>query len=312
MGGRFIDGTWTVEKTWENKKDGSFKRQESVFRHPMGLDTPYPAESGRYHLYVSYACPWAHRTLMTRALMGLEECISVSSVHPLMTDDGWHFSPEDPHYPCSDDLFAEPFLRNIYLRADPTFTGRVTVPILWDKKTNTLLNNESSEIIREFTRHFGEFSTRESSLYPPSLQSDVDAAMDAIYRPINNGVYRCGFAGNQEVYNQALGELFAALDHWDKVLGQQRFMTGDTLTLADLALFATLIRFDSVYYVHFKTNIRHIYEYPHLWRFVREVYNTPHVAEITHIDQIKEHYFRSHPHLNPKGFIPGGPHLHLT
>jgi putative glutathione S-transferase len=310
MGGRLIEGRWVVTPTWEKASDGSFQRQLSSFRNWTGHGE-LEVEPDRYHLFVSHACPWAHRTLITRALLGLEEVVSVSAVHPLMTDDGWHFDPEDPDHPCRDDLFGERFLRDLYLRADPGFTGRVTVPILWDRQSETIVNNESRDIIQMFATDFATLGSRHCALYPEVLRAQIDEAMDAIYEPINNGVYRCGFAGNQAAYDRALGQLFEALDHWEGVLSRQRFMTGDTLTLADIALFTTLLRFDPVYYLHFKTNRRHIYDYPNLWGFVRDVYQLPHVAETCRIDQIKEHYYRSHTQLNPRGFVPGGPELDL-
>lgn len=309
MGGRFIDGQWITEKNWEKAADGSFKRQVSVFRNWTAPDGVFPVEAGRYHLYISHACPWAHRTLIVRALLGLEDVISVSAVHPLMTDDGWHFDAEDAEYPCRDHLYGEPFLRNIYLRANSQYTGRVTVPILWDKQTETIVNNESRDIIQMLATDFAALGTRQADLYPEALRAEIDAAMDHIYQPINNGVYRCGFAGNQAAYDQALMELFEALDHWESVLSRQRFMTGEALTLADIALFTTLVRFDAVYYVHFKTNIQRIVDYPGLWRFVRAVHQWPQIAGTCHMDQIKEHYYRSHLQLNPRGIVPGGPVL---
>jgi putative glutathione S-transferase len=311
MGGRLIEGKWFTEKSWEKADDGSFKRQVSVFRERTGTEGSFLAEAGRYHLYVSYACPWAHRTLIVRALLGLEEVVSVSAVHPLMTDEGWHFDPEDTDHPCVDDLYGESFLRDLYRRADSQYTGRVTVPILWDKQTETIVNNESREIIQMLATDFADLGSRQMELYPEARRESIDAAMDRIYQSINNGVYRCGFAGNQAAYDQALSQLFEALEHWDGVLSRQRFMTGERLTLADVALFTTLLRFDPVYYVHFKTNLRHIVDFPSLWRFVREVYQWPQIAGTCRMDEIKQHYYRSHPQLNPRGIVPGGPKLRL-
>ena len=309
MGGRLIDGEWTTKKTWEQGQKGQFKRQESQFRSRIDPEGAYPPEADRYHLYVSYACPWAHRTLMVRALMGLENVISVSVVHPLMTDEGWHFAPDDPTFPTPDQLYGEPFLRNLYLKADPQCTGRVTVPVLWDQKTQAIVSNESKEIIRDMAIHFAPLGTIDADLYPEELREVVDEAMDHFYQPINNGVYRCGFAGTQEAYEESLEEMFAALDHWDEVLSQQNYVAGEKLTIADLALYATLVRFDPVYYVHFKTCRKHIYEYPGLWRFVCALYHHPRLRSTLHMDHIKDHYFRSHPQLNPRGFVPPGPAL---
>jgi putative glutathione S-transferase len=311
MGGRLVQGQWTTKPDWEKTTDGSFKRQESFFRHFVGTEPRFAVAEGRYHLFISHACPWAHRTMIVRALLGLEDAISVSAVHPLMTDEGWHFDPEDPEYPTVDALFGERYLRDVYLRADPEFTGRVTVPVLWDRVEQTIVNNESREIIEMFSTVFEPLWTRPCALYPEDLRTEINAAMDAIYGPINNGVYRCGFAGTQAAYDAALAGLFGALEHWEDVLGRQRFMVGESMTLADVALFTTLVRFDLVYYVHFKTNLRHIYEMPNLWGFVRDVYQMTNVAETCRLDEYKVHYYRSHPQLNPRGFVPGGPQLNL-
>jgi putative glutathione S-transferase len=306
MGGRLVEGQWTTKSNWEQSEDGAFQRQESVFRDTVGGDA-HPVAPGRYHLYVSHACPWAHRTLITRALLGLDDAISVSVVHPHMTGEGWHFGGADDAYPTPDHLYGKPFLRELYTKADPQFTGRVTVPILWDRERETIVNNESREIIVQLNDAFRPLATRERDLYPSALRPTIDAAIDAIYPVINNGVYRCGFAAKESAYQTAFDELFSALDHWDQVLATQRFTCGDSLTLADICLFTTLFRFDSVYYVHFKCNGRHIYEYAHLWRFVRDVYQTEGVAETCHLDHIKLHYYRSHLQLNPRGFVPVGP-----
>ena len=308
MGGRLIDGTWTTKRDLEQSEDGSFQRQESVFRATVG-SASHPLESGRYHLYVSHACPWAHRTLIMRALLGLEDAIGVSVVHPHMTDEGWHFGAANDAYPTPDHLHDKSFLREIYTKADPKFTGRVTVPVLWERERETIVKNESREIIGQLNTQFRPLATRDRELYPEALRSRIDAAIDAIYPAINNGVYRCWFASKESAYRSAFEELFTALAEWNDVLSTQRFTCGDALTLADVCLFTTLFRFDSVYYVHFKCNGQHIYEYEHLWRFVRDVYQTEGVAATCHLDHIKLHYYRSHPQLNPRGFVPVGPSL---
>lgn len=309
MGGRLVEGQWKTEKEWEQSDDGSFQRQESFFRDAVGGEA-HPVEAGRYHLYVSYACPWAHRTLITRALLGLDDAIGVSVVHPHMGDDGWYFGAEDDGFGVAkDDLYDLPFLRDIYTRADDSFTGRVTVPVLWDRKAETIVNNESREIIVQLDQAFRPLAKGNIELYPEALRPQIDAAIDAVYPVINNGVYKCGFASKESAYREAFEELFGALGYWDEVLGRQRFVCGDTMTLADICLFTTLFRFDSVYYVHFKCNGRHIYEYENLWRFTREVYQTPGVAETCRLDHIKHHYYTSHPQLNPRRFVPVGPTL---
>ena len=304
MGGRLVEGQWVTKEVWESDSSGSFKRQASVFRNSL------PAvEAGRFHIYVSLACPWAHRTLIARKLLGLDEAISVSTVHPLMRDEGWEFDAEDPRFPAADPLYGERFLRDIYLRADSQYTGRVTVPVLWDKKTEQLVNNESADIIRMLATEFAPLGAGDRDLYPRHLRGAVDAAMDRFYSPINNGVYRCGFARSEDAYQTAHDELFAALDEWDRVLASSTYLCGEFITLADIALFTTLVRFDPVYYVHFKTSKKHVYEYEHLWRFVQRVYALPGVAETTCFDHIRTHYFASHRQINPLGFVPEGPDM---
>ena len=304
MGGRLVAGKWVTKETWESDSSGEFRRQQSAFR-----TASIPAEGQRYHLYVSHACPWAHRTLITRTLLGLDEFISSSTVHPLMRDEGWEFHPQDKDYPSSDPLHGCSYLREIYLMADPQFTGRVTVPILWDKKANVLVNNESSDIIRMLSRDFAALGQPQFDLYPESQRRAIDAAMAEFYHPINNGVYRCGFARSATAYATAHKELFEALDHWDTRLKQGPFIFGEHPTIADIALFTTLIRFDPVYYVHFKTSKKHVYEYPNLWRLVRELYALPGVAATVRFDHIRTHYFASHLQLNPLGFVPDGPDM---
>ena len=304
MGGRLVNGDWVTKEDWESDSSGSFKRQESAFRNRV-----VAPEAGQFHLYVSHACPWAHRTLIVRALLGLEAAISWSTVHPLMLDDGWVFDPDDSRFPSHDPIHSERFLRDLYVRADPRFTGRVTVPMLWDRHADVLVNNESTDIIRMMATEFAPLGHGRLDLYPEGLRPQIDAAMDRFYTPINNGVYRCGFARTEAAYREAHDELFAALDEWDAVLADRPFLCGDSLTIADVALYPTLIRFDPVYYVHFKTAKKHLYEYPHLWAFVRRIHALPGVAETVHFDHIRTHYFASHRQLNPRGFVPDGPDM---
>lgn len=304
MSGRFVEGQWVKKAHWEADQGGAFKRQESCFREWVSAPEP-----GRYHLYISHACPWAHRTLIVRRLMGLEDAVSCSSVHPLMGEDGWHFDGTDPRFPTPDPIYGSNHLRELYLRSDPQVNGRVTVPILWDRVEERIINNESSEIIRMFSTTFKPFGAPAFDLYPDPMRGDIDQAMEAIYQPINNGVYRCGFAQTFEAYTEALSELFDALEHWDAVLQRQPYLCGSTATLADVALFTTLIRFDAVYYVHFKTSKRHIYEFTGLWAFLKRFYQLDGVAATLRMDHVKTHYFASHRQLNPRGFVPPGPDI---
>ena len=266
----------------------------------------FAAAAGRYHLYVSYACPWAHRTLITRALRGLENAVSVTAMDPLMGPEGWAFTKEDP-----DPIFGAALLRDVYLRADAKYTGKVTVPVLWDKKTSTLVNNESRDVMRMLDTQFDAFAESTASLAPPALIPEIDAVLDAIYDPINNGVYRAGFATQQHAYEAAVRALFTALDHWDAVLQKQRFLTGETLTEADVAIFTTLLRFDLVYYAHFKCNVRRVADYAGLWRFVREMWAMPAVRGVCNLDHIKRHYYWSQDSVNPTRIVPVGPTLAL-
>lgn len=306
--GMLIEGEWKLEG-YEGDEKGRFQRNPTSFHHWITADgsSGFKAEAGRYHLYVSYACPWANRTLIMRGLKGLTDAISVSVVDPYMGDDGWWFSDAPGTIP--DTVNQAKYLREIYLKADPNYTGRVTVPILWDKQKETIVNNESREIIRMLDHEFGEIANSKVDLCPRELHAKVEEAMDAIYQPINNGVYRAGFAQSQEAYEEAFTELFQALDHWEKVLDKQRYLCGDQITEADICMFTTLFRFDAVYYVHFKCNLQHVYEYPNLWNYVRDLYQHPGFKETCNLDHIKQHYYRSHPHINPSGIVPKGPKL---
>ncbi|MDJ0632783.1 MAG: glutathione S-transferase family protein [Xenococcaceae cyanobacterium MO_188.B29] len=304
--GMMIDGVW-CNQGYEQDKQGRFQRNPTTFRQKVTADgsSNFKAESGRYHLYVSYACPWAHRTLIMRKLKGLEEAISLSVVDPLMAEEGWEFSDFPGSIP--DPIIGAKYLREVYAKADPHYTGRVTVPILWDKQTGTIVNNESREIIRMFDTQFEAIAKNKVNLYPDKLQAKIDEAIDKIYEPINNGVYRAGFATKKVAYNEAVIKLFEALDYWEAMLGYQRYLCGDVLTEADICMFTTLLRFDPVYYVHFKCNLRHIWDYPNLWNYLKDIYQYPGVKDTCNLDHIKLHYYQSHPHINPSGIVPLGP-----
>lgn len=312
MGGMLVEGQWTVKHKWERGKDGAFRRQNSSFRDWVE-DTPdarFTPEAGRYHLYVSLACPWANRVLIVRALLGLEEVLPVSTVHYLMLDDGWVFKPgeDDSGAATEDHLFGVNCLHELYTRADARFTGRVTVPVLWDTVEETIVNNESREIIEMLTTVFAPLANHKGvDLYPEPLREHIDEVIDAIYEPINNGVYRCGFAGSQAAYEAAFTSLFDALDHWDAVLGERPYLCGDQLTLADVCMVTTLVRFDAVYYVHFKCNKRLIDQYEHLSGYTRQLYQMPEIHKTINFEHITKHYYQSHTHINPTQMVPVGP-----
>jgi putative glutathione S-transferase len=305
--GELVEGVWRTG-WYPPDANGAFQRPQTKFRGHLSSDgsTPFAAEPGRYHLYVSYACPWAHRTLLTRALRGLEEAVSVTVVDAKMSDDGWSFTKDEP-----DPLLGATLLREVYLRADKRYSGRVTVPILWDKRTSTIVNNESREVMRILDTAFDGCAQNHASLAPPELRERVDQALDAIYHPINNGVYRAGFATTQPAYEEACLELFRALDRWEGVLDQQRYLCGAVLTEADLALFTTLLRFDVVYYAHFKCNVRRIADYPNLFGYLRDIYQMPDVKKTCRLDQIKAHYYWSQTTVNPHRVVPLGPAIDL-
>ncbi len=299
-------GQWISEREQEDQQ-GRFIRPSTTFRNWIRADgsSGFPAEADRYHLYVSLACPWAHRTLITRQLKGLTAAISISIVDPIMAEQGWEFSTGPDCIP--DTVNQARYLREIYLKADRDYSGRVTVPVLWDKQTNTIVNNESREIMRMLDMEFGAVAESTCNLYPEPLRQQIDQTIDAIYQPINNGVYRAGFATQQAAYETAVTELFEALDHWEQVLQQQRYLCGNQLTEADICLFTTLLRFDPVYYGHFKCNLRRIVDYPNLWGYLRDVYQTPGVKQTCNLDHIKRHYYISHTRVNPSGIVPKGP-----
>ena len=313
--GRLIDGKWHDEWYDTKKTGGRFVRQQSAFRSwvtvdgasgPTG-DAGFAAEPGRYHLYVSLACPWAHRTLILRALKGLEEMISVSVVNPLMLNEGWTFDPGDGVIP--DIVNGASRLHEVYTAADPRYTGRVTVPVLWDRKTGTIVSNESAEIIRMFNAAFNGVGATGPDFYPDELRDEIDALNATIYDRINNGVYKAGFATSQAAYDEAVGTLFDELDALEARLSKQRYLAGARLTEADWRLFTTLIRFDAVYVGHFKCNLRRLVDYPSLWAWTRELYQVPGIAETVNIPHIKEHYYRSHRTINPTGIVPAGPDI---
>ncbi len=289
-----------------SKTAGEFIRAESQFRGSVTADgaSGYPAEAGRYHLYVSLACPWAHRTLIFRKLKQLENVISVSVVNPVVTEGGWAFRED-----LNDAVNGFAFLREAYTRTDPAYSGRVTVPVLWDKQTRRIVNNESAEIIRMLNSEFNACTTVKTDFYPAALRKEIDAVNAFVYERINNGVYKAGFAGSQRVYESAVTRLFAALDEIEARLGQSRYLVGNTLTEADWRLFPTLIRFDAVYVTHFKCNLRRIEDYPNLSNYLRDLYQVPGIAETVNFDHIKRHYFMSHRQLNPSGLVPKGPLL---
>jgi len=306
-----VDGAWKTEGDIP-RENGRFMRSTTSFRGWISSDgsTDFPAEAGRYHLYIAWACPWAHRTAILRRLKGLEDAIGLSAVGSFMGDDGWAFYDEPGV--ISDDVNGAHFLREVYAKADPGYTGRVTTPVLWDKEQETIVNNESREIIRMLDTEFGGISAADADFFPEDLRGEIDTTIDAIYEPINNGVYRSGFATTQEAYEEAVTDLFDALDRWEEVLGTRRYLCGDRITEADWCMFPTLVRFDAVYHGHFKCNLRRILDYPNLWGYLRDLYGQPGVAETVNMEHIKRHYYRSHGSVNPTRIVPKGPVLDFS
>ncbi|RDH85652.1 MAG: glutathione-dependent reductase [endosymbiont of Galathealinum brachiosum] len=298
---------------WLEKEidDGEFKRMESTFRHSVKADgsSEFAAEADRYHLYVSNACPWAHRTVIFRKLKKLEKIIGLSVVEADMFDDGWTFEKKGQY--C-DDLYGFRHMHEIYTCADKEFTGQITVPVLWDKKLKTIVNNESSEIIRMLNKEFNEFTDVKTDFYPAELRERIDAINQPVYDNINNGVYRCGFATSQEAYEKAFDRLFNELNNVEKILQKQRYLTGNEITEADWRLFTTLIRFDAVYVGHFKCNLKRIADYPELSNYLRELYQVEGIAETVDFEYIKRHYYYSHTSVNPTQLVPKGPELNFT
>jgi len=303
--GMMIDGKWESDDgVWASKQDGKFHRAESQFRCTIGDDC-HPAESNRYHLYVSLACPWAHRTLIFRKLKGLETMIPVTIVQPHMLDDGWQFAEPET-------LYGFTHAYQLYALADPHYSGRVTIPILWDRQEQSIVCNESAEIIRMFNSAFNELTGNHDDYYPKALQADIDEINAFVYANINNGVYRCGFATTQPAYEEAYDKLFEALDQVEAGLSEHRYLIGDQMTEADIRLFTTLIRFDAVYYGHFKCNRNRISDMPNLWGYLRDLYQQPGIAETVDFDHIKQHYYYSHELINPTRIVPKGPTLDLN
>ena len=300
------DGKWISQREQEDS-EGKFIRPSTTFRDRITADgsSGFKAEPGRYHLYISWACPWACRTAIMRQLKGLEDIIGLSVVAAEIHENSWEFASEPGAIP--DTVNHTDYLWQLYVKDQPNYTGRVTVPVLWDKQKETIVNNESREIIRMFDTEFEEFAKQDADFYPKDLQKVVEETIDAIYQPINNGVYRAGFATSQSAYDEAVTELFDALDYWEKVLGERRYLCGDKVTEADWCMFTTLFRFDAVYYVHFKCNLRRIVDYPNLWNYLKELYQMPGVKETCNLDHIKRHYYISHPNVNPHQIVPKGP-----
>lgn len=311
--GQLVDGIWQEDGV--RTKDGHFIRPSPKYRNwvtPDGSPGPtgsggFAAEAGRYHLYVAYSCPWAHRTIIMRKLKGLESVISMSAVSPLMGREGWTFNK--PEGSTGDDVNGAAKLAEIYLKADPRYTGRVSVPVLWDKKTKTIVNNESPEIIRMFNTAFDAFTNVRSDYYPAPLRAEIDKINEIVYPNINNGVYRSGFATSQDAYEIAVRNVFDTLEDLEQRLSQHRYLVGNQITEADWRLFCTLIRFDAVYHGHFKCNWRRIEDYPNLSNYVRDLYQQPGVAETVRLGEIKFHYYASQRQVNPTGIVPIGPEL---
>lgn len=316
--GLLVEGKWQDQWYDTESTGGRFIRKDSQFRNwitPDGSAGPsgkggFKAEPNRYHLYVSLACPWASRAMIMRSIKGLEDMISVSVVNPLMVEHGWTFDEDEGV--IADPLMNANYMHQIYTRAQPDYSGRVTVPVLYDKKNDTIVNNESSEIMRMFNSAFDQIGATEGDYSPHNLMDEINAINAKVYDSVNNGVYKAGFATDQVVYQEEVTKVFAALDELEDLLSTQPHLVGDQITEADWRLFTTLIRFDAVYHGHFKCNLRHLEDYDHLWRYTKELYNFPGVAETVNFKHIKEHYYRSHKTINPNGIVPLGPELDLT
>jgi glutathionyl-hydroquinone reductase len=307
--GMLVDGNWIADdQRLRNSGDGNFIRPNTVFRSHVTADgsSGFAAERNRYHLYVSLSCPWAHRTLLLRALKGLEDTVAISIVAPWTLENGWTF--ESHPGATGDKANGSKYLYELYLRTDRNYTGRATVPVLWDTKTKTIVNNESAEIARMLNSEFNAFARRPADdYYPAESRREIDELNALIYTTINHGVYRAGFAGRQDKYEGAVADLFKTLDLLDERLSERRYLCGERVTEADLRLFPTLIRFDAVYYIHFKCNVRRLIDYPNLFDYTRELYQTPCVAATVNFDHIKHHYYRSQVRINPSGLVPVGP-----
>ena len=302
--GQLIEGVWHDQWYETRNTGGRFERPPTRFRDRIAPDGPFRPEPGRYHLYVSLACPWAHRTLIFRAIKGLQDAISISVTHWLMGEQGWSFEPGPGVIP---DPHGARFLHEVYTRADPHYSGRATVPVLWDQQRGTIVNNESSEIIRMLNSAFDAVGARAGDYYPAALREEIDGLNARIYDTVNNGVYKAGFATTQAAYEEAVRPLFATLDWLDQRLAACRLLCGEQVTEADWRLFTTLLRFDAVYYGHFKCNLRRLIDYPNLWDYARALYQTPGVRQTVDFTHIKRHYYMSHTGINPHRIVPLGP-----
>ena len=313
--GQMIDGEWHRQPLVTDRKDGRFVRPTTSFRNWITKDGEagptgkggFKAEAGRYHIYVSYACPWAHRTLIFRKLKKLESAITASTVDWFMDDDGWYFSSRDGATP--DPINGAERMWEVYRAADKQFTGRVTVPVLWDREQSTIVNNESAEIIRMLNSAFDDVSASGQDYYPAALAGRIEEVNERIYHTVNNGVYKCGFARSQSAYDESFKELFDSLDWAEEILATSRYIAGDAITEADWRFFTTLIRFDAVYFTHFKCNLRRIDDYENLSNYLRELYQMPGIAETVNLHHIRNHYYQSHESINPARIVPGGPIL---
>lgn len=308
--GLLVDGVWHDE--WYNTEDndGKFIREDAQFRDWISKEGKFQPEAGRYHLYVCLACPWASRCLMMRKLKGLEEIISLSVVSPVMLEHGWTF--KDGPGVIADPIIDADYIHEIYTHVDPTYSGRVTVPVLYDKKTDTIVNNESSDIIRMMNTAFDEIGATPGDYYPANLRDEIDDINDYVYDHVNNGVYKAGFATEQQVYEKEAQNVDDALAKLNDRLEHQDYLVGDQLTEADIRLFTTLIRFEHVYFGHFKCNLHHLTEYPHLWEYTKRIYNYENLADTVNFDHIQTHYYKSHTMINPNQIIPAGPDLDLS
>ena len=307
--GLLVNGVWK-DRWYDTKKSGGkFIRTEAQFRNFIDYHSEFTPDSGRYHLYVSLACPWAHRTLIYRSLKDLNDHVSCSVVNPYMLENGWTFEESFPGT-TSDHLFSKQYLYQIYLKADSNYSGRVTVPVLWDKKNQTIISNESSEIIRMFNYSFNELTGNNLDFYPEKFQEKIDEINDFTYHNINNGVYKVGFATKQSVYEEELDRLFNALDQVEEMLEQNTYLLGSEMLECDLRLFPTLLRFDPVYVGHFKCNKKRIIDYPNINRYLQSIKSNSKIKPTINIDHIKTHYYGSHPTINPNGIIPTGPDLY--
>ena len=303
--GQLVNGKWV--KNWtERNETGEFKRMSTKFHQQITADgsSGFKAEPNRYHFYISLGCPWAHRTAILWELKGLQNVVGLSIVDPIISEDGWKFSNRQGCIP--DTVNNLKYLREIYTLADSNYTGRVTVPVLWDKQTKTIVNNESLQIIKMFNSEFNELTAAKTDFYPQHLHLEIDRVIEQIYQPINNGVYRTGFASTQTAYDLAVRELFSALDYWSEILGKQPYLCGDIITLADWCMFTTLFRFDLAYHGVFKCNHKRLIDYPNLWNYCRSLYQQPGVAEVCNVSHVKELYYRGIPEINPNGIVAIG------